>query len=276
MFRHVLLMHEFEVLDSRQIAFPVVANHASFARHLTLSAYHVAMTVYAVHAFFIGQIMREFDIPAQIEFLGGNLVAVGASRQVLVEGHILEVAKVARRKRHGHVLLALDDLAVATGAAQLYSAPRFAQMRGMVEVDPAVYLPARQKTRFVAAGTQATGVGDLRCRAGAFAAGNILGQLHQPQHFSPQFAPETRGKVTFDAGHVLVLRCLPGIVIRFHYVAASAKIRPRCIKPGAKNQYQHKEKKRREQGQEPQKELTDLPPDFRHSFAHLSQCNAEF
>ena len=52
----------------------------------------------------------------KVEFLVGNLVAAGTDAQTFIEVFVLEMAQKAGRRRHCHVG-ALDDLAVATGAA---------------------------------------------------------------------------------------------------------------------------------------------------------------
>ena len=118
---HVLGVHEVVVADSRQVAFAVVADEAPLAGHLALAADHVGVAIDAIDALLVRQFVGELDAPAQIVFLLGNLMAVGAGGQTLVERLVLEMAEEAGRRGHRHVL-ALHDLAVATGAAQLLAA----------------------------------------------------------------------------------------------------------------------------------------------------------
>ena len=71
--------------------------------------------------------------PRSYSFVG-DLVAMGAGRQALVERLALEMAEETGGRRHRHVL-PLHDLAVATGAAQLHAAARVAHVRRVVEME---------------------------------------------------------------------------------------------------------------------------------------------
>ena len=64
----------------------------------------------------------------------------------------------------------------------------------MVEGDAVEIHPAGQQPRLVAAGAQATGVGDFGGGAGPRALGHVLGQLHQPQHLAAHLPPIPGGK----------------------------------------------------------------------------------
>ena len=131
---HVLGVHEGVVVDPRQVAFAVVADEAALAGHLALAADHVGVAIGAIDALLVRQLVRELHAAAQIVFLLGDLVAAGAGGQPLVERLVLEVAEEAGGGGHRHVL-ALHDLAVATGAAQLLAAAEFAQVGRVVEMD---------------------------------------------------------------------------------------------------------------------------------------------
>ncbi len=199
------------------------------------------MAVGAVDALFVRQFVRELDAAAQIVFLFRDLMAAGAGGQTLVEELVFEVAKKTRRGGHRHVL-ALHDLAVATRAAQLLAATESQQVRRVVEVNALIFHAARKQAGLMAAGAEATGVGYFRRRPGPFAAGDVLGQLHQPQQLAAKLVGEPRRKVALDAGHVLMARFLPRLVVRLHDVAGIAELRARRVparRAGHEQQQQH-------------------------------------
>ena len=118
----------------RQVALAVVAGEAAFAGHVAVAADQVAVAILAVDALLEGQLVRELHAAAQVELLLGNLVAVRAGAELLVERLVLEVAEEAGRGGHGHVR-ALHDLAVATRAAEGLAAAALLQVRRVVEGD---------------------------------------------------------------------------------------------------------------------------------------------
>ena len=132
-----------------QIVLAVMTNGAAFARDLAVAADQIAVAVRAVDAPFISQVVAELDAPSQVKLAFGNLVAAGARSQPLVEHPVFEMAQKTGRRRHRHVR-ALDNLAVATGAAQLFPAPRFRQMRSVVERDSVKIDAAGEQSRVVA------------------------------------------------------------------------------------------------------------------------------
>ena len=81
------------------------------------------MAVDAVDALLVGQVVGERHAAAQVELLVGDLVAAGAGAQALVERLVFEMAEETGGRGDRHVL-ALHDLAVATGAAELLAAAR--------------------------------------------------------------------------------------------------------------------------------------------------------
>ena len=139
----VFVVHELVVADLRQVALAVVADEAALAGHVAVAADQVGVAALAVDALLEGQFVREFHAAAQVELLLGNLVAVRAGAEPLVERLVLEVAEEAGRGGHGHVL-ALHDLAVATRAAEGLAAAALAQVRRVVEGNALETRPGRR------------------------------------------------------------------------------------------------------------------------------------
>ena len=61
---------------------------------------------------------------------------------------------------------------------------------------------------------------------------DVLDHLHQPKQLAADLAAESGRKVALHAGHILVTRLLPRLVIRLHDVATVAELRPRGV-PGS-------------------------------------------
>ena len=70
---------------------------------------------------------------------------------------------------------------------------------------------------------------------GTFRLGNLVRfvpypvVVHQPQHLAANLAAEARREVALDAGHVLVARFLPRLVVRLHDVAGVAELGARRV-----------------------------------------------
>ena len=110
------------------------------------------------------------------------------------------------------------------------------------------------------AGPQATGVGDFGDRAGPLALGDILGQLHQPQHLAADLAAEAGGEVALDAGDILVGGGLPRAVVGPHDVATIAELRAGGVPAGQGDRHQNQEEKGPQHRGGAPGQPTDLPP----------------
>ena len=237
-----------------------MAGEAAFAGHVAVAADQVAVAVLAVDAVLEGQLMREFHAAAQVELLLGNLVAMRAGAELLVEGLVLEVAEETGGGGHGHVL-ALHDLAVTTRAAEGLAPPALLQVRRVVEGNAVKIDEAGKQAAFMAAGAEATGVGNLGRGPRAGAGGHVLEQLHQAQHLAADLAAHARREVALDAGHVLVAGLLPRLVVRLHDVATVAEHGPRSIPGRRPGHDHHQEQPCGEQGQERVENAPHLPPE---------------
>ena len=200
-------------------------------------------------------------------------MAVRAGGQALVERLVLEVAEEAGRGGHRHVL-ALHDLAVATGAAQLLAAaesrPGAACGRngcpGYSTRPESSRVSWQPERRQLASGTSAAG-------PGPFALGDVLGQLHQAQHLAADLAAEARREVALDAGHVLVARLLPRLVVRLHDVAGVAELGARGV-PARRADHQHQQQQKRPQQRgRAQQKPPQLAP---HATAPVLQNHAQY
>ena len=257
MIRNVHLVDELVVVPSLQIALAVVTHATAFLRNFTVAVDQVGVAVGAVHATLEGQIVVKHHAAAEVEILLGDLVAAGACAQPLVEVSFLKMTEEAGRGGDGHVA-ALHDLGVTTRATESLASPEFLQVRFVVEGDAVEVDFAGQSSRLVAVGAQATRVGDLSGRPRAFATGDVLGKLNQPQQLSPHFLANTRPKVALDATHVLVRRLLPRHEVRFHNVARAAELRTRCVPSGARRQERDEQQKRPPEGGRPKQKSAEF------------------
>jgi hypothetical protein len=121
---YVRLVQEHVVVDPLKVVVPVMADGAPFRRDVAVSAYQISVAAGAINSSLIRQIVGEFHTSTEVERVLRNLMATGARSQPFVKQLVLEMAKETGRCGHRHVL-SLDNLAVATGAAQLFSTPRF-------------------------------------------------------------------------------------------------------------------------------------------------------
>ena len=148
----VHLVHEYVVVDSFEIVLAIMTSGAAFARDVAVAADQIAVAVRAVDAAFISQVVAELHAPSQVKLAFRDLVAAGTRSQPLVEQPIFEMAQKTSGRRHRHVR-ALDNLAVATGAAQPFSAPQIRQMRPVVKRDSVKIDAAGEQSRVVTAQT---------------------------------------------------------------------------------------------------------------------------
>jgi hypothetical protein len=125
-------MDEVQILVLGQAISFVVAGKAVLAGNLPGSAGNVAVAPLAVH--FVGQ-----DV-AVIKAVGwdfGDIVTGLAAGKVLLPGNVLKVAQKTGGRGHCKVL-ALNDLRMTGGAAQLLAALEILEVMGVVKADGAV------------------------------------------------------------------------------------------------------------------------------------------
>ena len=248
---NVLVVDENVIVDPFEVILAVVADDAPFLGDLSVAADQVAVAVGAIHAPLEGQLVGERHAAAEIELLFGDLVAVGARAQPLVEMLPLEMAEETGGRRDRHVF-ALHDLAVATGATEFFAAADLLHVGLMVERDGDIadmeVDAARQEPRLVTAGAKATRVGDFGGRAGPGPGSDVLRQLDEAQQLAPHLTSHSRREVALDAGNVLVRRCFPGLVIRFHNVATGRRLRARRVPTGSPRHDHHQQRQPSQKG----------------------------
>ncbi len=220
-------MHLLDLADLLQLLGIVVALQAGAVLHLAVALHRVDVAALAVDAALdvqrvVVHVVAEFDISLRIvvarqaEFLGYGPGAVDP---------VAEVAEEARHLRHRHVV-ALHDLRVAAGAAQLNAAHRFAVVPGVVKLDPALEFDRSAKQALVvAAAAQAALILDLGVELRVIGPGPVGHHLVQGIELALDLVAQPGGVVALDATDVVVARGLPRHEERLHHVARHAELR---------------------------------------------------
>ena len=125
---------------------------------------------------------------------------------------------------------------MAARTAKFFAAAKIMQMGCVIKGNPVEIHFASQQPRFVAARSEATGVGHFGGGPRALGGSDVLGQLHQSQHLAAYLLAHSRWKMAFHARDVTMRRFFPGHVIRFHIVARAAELRPRSVDAGEGSQ----------------------------------------
>ncbi len=259
----MVLVHEIDVREVRKARGLVVALEAPLFLRLALPLDGIEVAVLAGHVPGPHEILvvelglAELDLPFR-----GHVADPAAADGVLDAPELgsLEVAQEAGRLGNLHVV-PYNDLTVAAGATQLLAALEVGEVGLVVELDLDGLFPGRpgrrerhlplQEPGLVAPLPQARFVADLRVRLGAVGPSDVLDDLGQRLELQHHLVLDVRRVMAVDARDVVVLRGLPGVVVRFHDVAAGAEVR-------ARRELEHPDGEDQDENSEEPQELEEL------------------
>jgi len=224
---HVVVVDEGDVIELGDLLGLVVAGEAAVLLHLAGAAQHVAVAVGAGDAALQHERPVVVGHVAQLEVLGGQVVAAGAAADGVDVAPLALAQEVAQDAGVvGHLdVPAHHHLRVARHAPQLAPPAPLGQVGAVIEVDPgAGDDPALQQPGGVAAGAHAGGVVHLGVGLGGVGAGHVLDHLREGLELVPQVHLRgAGGVVALHARDLVVLGGLPGLVVGLHDVARVAE-----------------------------------------------------